>query len=62
MKKEEKAVRENPWLTGMTLRDVMAAQILSGQIASGTWSWTADQTSQALNVWALADIMISTRG
>lgn len=55
------SLRENPWLTGMTLRDVFASSILNGMFSDNQWSWTSDQTSQALNVWALADTMIATR-
>lgn len=45
----------------MTLRDVFAASTLNALIASGEWSWTGDQTAQALNVWATADLLIARR-
>lgn len=55
------SLRENPWLTGMTLRDVFAATTLNALIGSGEWSWTGDQTAQAANCWATADLLIATR-
>jgi hypothetical protein len=56
-----KTLRENPWLTGMTLRDVFAVQIINGMMANGEWMWTGDQTYQANLVWETADLMVAAR-
>jgi hypothetical protein len=53
-----KQLKENPWLTGMTLRDVFAASVVQGLYAYGD---SVDNESEALAIWAVADLMVSTR-
>ena len=59
--RERASLRENPWLTGCTLRDMLAIAITNGLFAGGDWTPGIDDTGRAQEVWALADIIVANR-